>query len=66
MVDPLDIKAVADAMHQVLRQKGFDSFVPDGEVQSMAEYMVKSLDYARAHRKPAAPKPPTLEPAPIK
>lgn len=59
MIDPLDIKVVATAMHDILKKKGFDSFVPEAEVQAMAQYLVQTLDFDRAHRKSkiAAPDP---------
>lgn len=58
MTDPQDIKAVAAAFHTVLKQKGFDNFVSEAEVQSIAKFVVETLDYDRGHRdKPVAPQP---------
>lgn len=65
VADPQDVKVVARAIHEVLKQKGFDNYVPEAEVQAWSAYVIEVLDYARIERKARKPVVPALKPAPI-
>lgn len=50
MASPKDVAIVSKSFHTVLKQKGFDSYVTNAEVDSIATFVVDSLDFDRAHR----------------